>query len=142
MLPRTAQTLNTLAAGNESITELHSAALALALTRYIDVEIEGEPDLREAVSEVMDEIGSILPLDLGAVYQYAYAIHQYRRTVMEGYFPNAAGGTDTTWLFGMNYYMSKVLMGLLSSPALIPVYRKYISVLNDIVDVEAEGDDE
>ena len=134
MQPRTTQLLDKLSQDGNSVSEQHSAAIAIALTRYVDINLATEQDVRDYIVDAVDVLVRSIPLNIGAIYQYVYGIHQYRRTVQSGFFPNSVGGNDTTWLFGMNFYMSPMLISLLSTPELIGIIRNYASVLNDIVD--------
>lgn len=135
MQTRTLGLLNDLAANNASVTELHSAAIALALTKYIDIDLGNNEDaVRKSISGILDSISRYAPLSLGAVYQGVNQIHQYRLTVSNGYFANSTGGTSIDWLFGLNFYLSKNLVEQLTSPGFIQVYRKYLSVITDIVE--------
>ena len=134
MNQRSLETIVRLADGYRSLTAPASAAFALALCQYTPLETPvDEKALRSITERLVNPIVANLPLNLNTIYVYLYQLHQYRKQVALGHFPNATGGNgDITWLFGMNTFLSQTLINELCSRELIEYYRAITSVLRDI----------
>lgn len=115
-------------------SDINSAAIALALCRYIDLtNTPLDPHVvKMRMVPFFDVLTKYVPLNIPVIETFAYQLHQYRHSVLTGYFPNARGSTEISWLFGLSSYASGALLCALTHPDFIQKYRAINHIMSDI----------
>lgn len=111
-----------------------SVALSVAMCKYIDLDAVGleEVSLKKAMNPYLDKLVQYMPLNLAAIRKCSYQLHQYRHAVKAGTFAYGLGNNDAGWLFGMSTYIDEFYRSHLNSSEILPVVRKFNSILSEL----------